>query len=124
MQLKALGRYQNEPRQIDVHPGDVIEVKDELGAWLLADAPGTFEDPNAPKDAAPAAEQQPFDRAPDGTTNPMDATPPVVTGPDSGVDVVHAADADEQQQVLDEQAEKAVDAPPVDKQIKRAPKAK
>lgn len=104
MKLKVLGRYQNEARQIDVHPGDEIEVKDELAIWLMADAPGCFE---APSGELPTAEeqrdQQPFDRAPDGTTLPIDATPPVVTGPESGVEITHRATEEEQQQVLEEQ---------------------
>jgi hypothetical protein len=48
MRLKVLGRYRNDARDINVYPGDEIEVKDELGQWLMNDAPGCFEDPNAP----------------------------------------------------------------------------
>lgn len=58
MKLKVLGRYTNEPRRIDVFPGDEIEVDEGLAAFLLRDAPGTFEDPSgklAPPDASPRA---------------------------------------------------------------------
>lgn len=61
MKLKVLGRYQNGARNIDVYPGDEIEVKDELAAWLMNDAPGCFEDPTRPKEEPP--DEQPTDEA-------------------------------------------------------------
>jgi hypothetical protein len=142
MKLKVLGRYTNTARNIDVYPGDEIDVPEALAEWLANDAPGCFENPNAPAKAHeqqpdPAAQREadaiqdraaeildaaqrqaaetraaahvgedrkPFDLPPDGTTLRTDATPPVVTGPDSGVEVTHRADAEEQRAVLDEQA--------------------
>lgn len=134
MRLKVLGRYQNGARNIDVHPGDEIEVKDELAAWLMNDAPGYFAVPGQEKQAHEQADQAPFDLPPDGTTLPTDATPPVVTGPESGVEITHRADEDEQQAVVEEQAAlaeeeeadktKALDVPPNDKAMKRAPTKK
>lgn len=115
MKIKVLGRYTNTARNIDVYPGDEIEVKDELGYWLANDAPGCFE---IPGQAQPAADQKPFDLPPDGTTLATDTTPPVITGSESGVEVVHRADEDEQQDVLDEQ--KALDAPPADTMVHSA----
>jgi hypothetical protein len=174
MKLKVLGRYTNTARNIDVYPGDEIEVPDALAKWLANDAPGCFEDPNAPakpegeepsEDAKRRADeiqeqaqkllaeaqkqaaetraaahqgddQKPFDLPPDGTTLKTDVTPPVITGPESGVEIVHRADADEQQAVIEEQAKlaeeaeeeddkaKAPTAPPKDKMVKGAPKQK
>lgn len=135
MKLKVLGRYQNTARNIDVYPGDEIEVKDELAAWLQNDAPGCFVAPDQEQVAQEQQDQQPFDLPPDGTTLPTDATPPVVTGPESGVEITRRASEEEQQATIDEQAtdeekeeeaehEKALDAPPVDKAIKRAPRHK
>ena len=41
--LRALGRYVNEPRGLAYEAGTVFEVDPALLAFLLADAPGTFE---------------------------------------------------------------------------------
>ena len=41
--LRALGRYVNEPRGLAYNAGEVFEVDPALLAFLLADAPGTFE---------------------------------------------------------------------------------
>jgi hypothetical protein len=140
MKLKVLSRYTNTARNIDVYPGDEIEVRDELAAWLANDAPGCFAVPGQEAAAVEQDEQKPFDLPPDGTTLLTDATPPVITGPESGVEIVHRADADEQQAVLDEQTKlaeeeaeaeeeegdktKAPTAPPKDKMVKGAPKQK
>lgn len=62
MKLKVLGRYENGPRNINVYPGDEIEVKDELAEWLMNDAPGCFEDPTG-KLKPRAANQLPDDAA-------------------------------------------------------------
>lgn len=161
MKLKVLGRYTNEPRRIDVYPGDEIEVDNGLGQFLLRDAPGTFEDPSAkpeqqPKTSAAARKEagailddahklldeaqqaaarrraevardpddtKPFDHSPDGTTVKTDTAPSVVTGPDSGVVVTHRADAAEQEETEEERL-KALEGPPKDKQVTRAPKQK
>lgn len=136
MKVKVLGRYTNIPRNIDVHPGDEIEVKDELAEWLQNDAPGCFAVPGQEAKAVEQQEHKPFDKSPDGTTLPTDAIPPVITGPESGVEITHRADADEQQAVIEEQAAlaekqeedeeetKAPKQPAKDKMVKGAPKQK
>lgn len=43
MKLRVLGSYRNDARDIAYVPGTVIEVEPQLGAYLLADAPGCFE---------------------------------------------------------------------------------
>jgi hypothetical protein len=139
MKIKVLGRYQNEPRNINVYPGDEIEVDDRLVEFLQHDAPGCFEIPGQPPRDP---DQKPFDLPPDGTTVKTDATPSVITGPDSGVTVTHTADADEQSEIESErqkaalteeeklaeeqeaERKKALWAPPADKQVKGAPKSK
>jgi hypothetical protein len=136
MKLKVLGRYTNTARNIDVYPGDEIEVKDELAEWLANDATGCFAAPGQEAKAVEQPHQKPFDRSPDGTTLKTDVTPPVITGPESGVEVTHRADADEQQAVVEEQAAlakeqeeeeeetKALKQPAKDKMVKGAPKQK
>jgi hypothetical protein len=161
MKLKVLGRYTNEARSIDVFPGDEIEVRDELGQWLLKDAPGTFAEPGKEAESVETAEgeQKAFDYSPDGHTVAIDPVPAVADVGHSGVTVTHQADADEQARVaeeqqarideaqeaseedaaegevlftpapafveeVDEEERKAMDAPPADKAIKRAPRQK
>lgn len=192
MKLRVLARYQNEARNINVYPGDEIEVNEALGEFLQNDSPGCFEDPTKPKDEqspdeqpsdaskreagavldeaqrlladahdqaaqtratiAASGEQKPFDMPPDGTTLPIDPVPSVITGPDSGVEIVHRADAAEQQAVVEaqqqptdadivftpspafegqlqededeEEGQKGLDTPPRDKAVKRSPKQK
>jgi hypothetical protein len=43
IRLRALGRYVNEPRNLAWNKGEVFEADADLAAFLLADAPGTFE---------------------------------------------------------------------------------
>lgn len=43
VKLRALGRYVNEPRGLAYNAGDVFEADQATAAYLLADAPGTFE---------------------------------------------------------------------------------
>lgn len=59
MKLRVLGRYENGARNINVYPGDEIEVSEALGEFLQNDAPGCFEDPTKPKAEQPAADEQP-----------------------------------------------------------------
>ena len=54
MRLLALGRYVNEPRGLAFDKGVTFEADEALAAFLLADAPGTFEPaPEAKQVAAP-----------------------------------------------------------------------
>ncbi len=54
MRLQALGRYVNEPRGLAFDAGTVFEADEALAAYLLADAPGTFEPaPEAKQVAGP-----------------------------------------------------------------------
>jgi hypothetical protein len=122
MKLRALGRYTNEPRRIDLHPGDEIEVDEQ--------------DPSGKLTAQADPDQKPFDKSPDGTTLPIDPLPAVITGSDTGVEVTHRADADEQAEVLKAQAEKeededekaerakALKTPAQDKQVKAPARSK
>lgn len=41
--LRALGRYVNEPRGLAYNAGDVFDADPSMASYLLADAPGTFE---------------------------------------------------------------------------------
>lgn len=43
MRLRAIGRYVNEPRNLAFDAGTVFEADEATAAFLLADAPGTFE---------------------------------------------------------------------------------
>jgi hypothetical protein len=58
IRLRALGRYVNEPRNLAWNKGEVFEADDALAAFLLADAPGTFERVTEAKAmAAPVADK-------------------------------------------------------------------
>lgn len=56
MKLLCKGRYSNKPRGLGYEPG-LIEVTDEIGAFLLRDAPGSFAVPSAPEPAPVPAEE-------------------------------------------------------------------
>lgn len=42
MKLQVIGQYANDVRNLRFAVGDQIEVSDEIGCYLLADAPGCF----------------------------------------------------------------------------------
>ena len=42
--LKCVARYRNDARGLIYSKGNVFEVEDSLASFLLADAPGSFEE--------------------------------------------------------------------------------
>jgi hypothetical protein len=44
MTLRCVSRYTNTARALSFVPGQEFEVAPDLGAYLLADAPGCFEE--------------------------------------------------------------------------------
>ncbi len=52
--LKCLSRYRETARRVEYEPGAVVEADAALAAFLMADAPGSFEEiVEAPSTAAP-----------------------------------------------------------------------
>lgn len=44
MKLRCVSEYRNDARMLCFHRGQTIEVEEELGRFLLRDAPGCFEE--------------------------------------------------------------------------------
>src|SRR6185436_5226691 len=105
MKLKVLGRYTNTARNIDVYPGDEIEVKDELAAWLMNDAPGCFENPAKPPDEQTAPGQESSDEARRQSTAILDEAQRLLADAHAEADHTRAT-------ALDTGAQKPFDMPP------------
>ncbi len=55
--LKCLSRYRETARRLEYEPGAVVESDAALAAFLMADAPGSFEEiVEAPSTAEPETE--------------------------------------------------------------------
>jgi hypothetical protein len=57
VRLRALGRYVNEPRGLAFDAGTEFDAEPAMLAFLLADAPGTFEQVLAKAATAPPADK-------------------------------------------------------------------